>query len=74
MAWRPLPVITKDRDDKPVTEDQLINLDNIAHFRKWVDSNDGSTDKSVGYSIGGRQYLIDMPLKELENELVNPKT
>ena len=74
MAWRPLPVITKDSDQNPVTENQLINLDNIAHFRKWVDGGDGNTDKSVGYSVSGRQYIIDMPLKELENELVSPTT
>ena len=69
MAWKRLPVITKDKNNKSFTEDQLINLNNIAHFRKWVDDNDGSTEETVGYSVGGRQYIIDMTIDELETKL-----
>ena len=69
MAWKKLPVITKDRDDNPVTTDRLLNLDSISYFRPWTNQDDGSTNQSMGYSHNGKQHLVDMPLEELEHEL-----
>lgn len=69
MAWRTYPVITKDSNDKEVTQNQLINLDNIGYFRKWAD-NDGN-DRSVGYAVSGKKHLIDIPFEKLEDELIN---
>lgn len=71
MAWKKLPVTTKDKDGNKSVEDRIINLDNISYFRPWVD-DDGSTDKSIGYSETGKQQIVHMPLQELEDELVNP--
>lgn len=69
MAWKKLPIISKDKENKPFTENQLVNLDNMAHFRKWVNETD--SEESVGYSVGGRQYIIDMSIEDLENELID---
>ena len=74
MAWKLLAVTTKDKEGNEIVEDRLINLDNISYFRPWVDKSDNSTDKSVGYSESGKQQIVHMPLKELEDELVSPTT
>lgn len=71
MAWKTYPVVTKDPQDKEIIQNQLINLDNIGYFRKWADSG---TDRSVGYSVSGKKHLIDIPFKQLEDELTPNNT
>ena len=66
MAWRKLPVITKNK-----VQYQLVNLDHIAYFRTWGkdDEKDEDSGGSVGYSPSGNLTRIDKSLEELENEL-----
>ena len=68
MAWKVYPVITKDEQEKEVIQNQLINLDNMGYFRKWID---GNNDRSFGFSASGKKHIIDIPFEELENELIN---
>ena len=70
MAWKKLPIISQKTETRSrFTQDQLINLDNIVHCRNWVDGDNGSTEETVCDSISGRQYIIDMPIEELETKL-----
>ncbi len=74
MDWKIYPVITIIKEggqEREVIQDQLINLNDMGYFRKWVD---GDKDRSVGYSSSGKKHLIDIPFKQLEDELISNRT
>ena len=60
--WIEFPCVSKKGSDLGY---HLINLNNILYFREWKENTpitEKEQGKTIGYAIGGKDIVIDMPL------------